>query len=368
MIYTNDKPLKLFSQFSGIGAFEKALSNLGINTEVVAFSEIDKHAIKNYCTLHNVSPDKNIGDISKADLTKIPEFDLLTYGFPCQDLSIAGDMLGFNGNRSSLLSYTLKTIKLHKPPYAIAENVKNLISKKFRKDFDKLLESLDKLGYNSYWKLTNASDYGVPQLRERVIIVSIRKDIDHNFSFKEPNYNKAKLLDYLIPEEQVEDKFYYPDEFAKPLIKKFIEAGKEGVYGVVLDHGELRIKNDVANCIDASYFKGADNHGQRTNIMVLGRAEFINGYESLKRVHSPYGLSPTLISGARSHEPKVQVKDRIRRLTPKECWKLMGFTDEDFNKVCSQTSNTQLYKQAGNSIVVPVLENILSSLFNNEDL
>ena len=127
-------PLRLVSFFTGIGAFEKALTNLDIAYEVVRFSEIDKFAIANYTAIHNVDPALNIGDISTADLSTIPPFDLLTYGFPCQDISIAGDMTGLiEGSRSSLLRYALEAIELHKPAYAIAENVKNLVSKRFER-------------------------------------------------------------------------------------------------------------------------------------------------------------------------------------------------------------------------------------------
>ena len=164
-----------------------------------------------------MDPALNIGDISKADLTTLPPFDLLTYGFPCQDISIAGDMAGMQeGTRSSLLKYALDTIELHHPAYAIAENVKNLISKRFEQDFQNLLKKLDELGYNNYWQVLNAADFCVPQNRERVFIVSIRKDLNQSFEFPTPPMIPCSLLEVLDDESNIAPKFYLPDELARP--------------------------------------------------------------------------------------------------------------------------------------------------------
>ena len=176
--------MKILSLFSGIGAFEKALDNLGVEYELVNYCEIDKYASKSYAVIHNVSEDMNLGDITKVNEKDLPkDIDLVTYGFPCQDISLAGKMRGmFNEDgtqtRSGLFFDALRIIEETQPRVAIAENVKNLVGKKFKPQFEIVLESLDKAGYNNYWKVLNAKDYGIPQNRERVFIVSIRKDID----------------------------------------------------------------------------------------------------------------------------------------------------------------------------------------------
>lgn len=178
--------LKVLSLFSGIGAFEKALTNIGVGYELVGFSEVDKWAIESYCAIHNVDKCLNLGDISNIKEEHLPDADMITYGFPCQDISVAGKGKGINEDtRSGLLYEAEKIINHVKPKYAIAENVKNLISKRHKKDFDKLLKRLDKYGYNNYWSVLNAKDFGIPQNRERVFIVSIRKDIDDG-SFRFP--------------------------------------------------------------------------------------------------------------------------------------------------------------------------------------
>jgi DNA (cytosine-5)-methyltransferase 1 len=209
--------LKVLSLFSGIGAFEKALENLNVPYELVAFCEFDKFAVKSYCAIHGVDESKNLGDITKVDETKLPkDIDVLTYGFPCTDISNAGLKKGlFNEDgtktRSGLFFDGLRIIKATKPKIAIAENVKNLISKKFTEQFQIVLDSLEEAGYNNYWKVLNVKDYGVPQNRERVFIVSIRKDIDHGlFQFPEPFPLKKRLKDVL--EDEVDEKFYLSDK------------------------------------------------------------------------------------------------------------------------------------------------------------
>lgn len=172
--------------FSGIGAFRKALENLGIPHEIVGISEIDNFAIKSYEAIFGET--RNYGDISKCE--KLDYADLWTYGFPCQDLSVAGKQKGMiqGQTRSGLLYEVQRLLAVaiandEQPKYLIMENVKPLVGKKFRPAFEAWLEWLDDNGYNTYWKVLNAADFGVPQKRERVFAVSIRKDVDTGFSY-----------------------------------------------------------------------------------------------------------------------------------------------------------------------------------------
>ena len=210
--------MKYLSLFSGIGAFEKALERLGINYELVGFSEIDKYAVKSYCAIHNVPETMNLGDITKIDEQALPkDIDLITYGFPCQDISLAGKQKGlFNEDgtqtRSGLFFEALRIIEATKPRVAIAENVKNLTSKKFNAQFQIVLVSLEQAGYNNYWKVLNAKDYGIPQNRERVFIGSIRKDIDTGFfQFPQGVPLELRLKDML--EEEVDEKYYLNNSY-----------------------------------------------------------------------------------------------------------------------------------------------------------
>lgn len=208
--------MKLLSLFSGIGAFEKALDRLKIDYELVAFSEIDKFAVKSYCAIHGVDESMNLGDITNVDENSLPkDIDLITYGFPCQDISLAGKQEGLfhadgTKTRSGLFFEALRIIEATQPRVAIAENVKNLTGKKFKESFEAVLKGLEDAGYNNYWKVLNAKDYGIPQNRERVFIISIRKDIDDGkFEFPGGFPLELRLRDML--DEEVDEKFYLSD-------------------------------------------------------------------------------------------------------------------------------------------------------------
>lgn len=226
-----DKKMKVLSLFSGIGAFEKALDRLNIDYELVAFSEIDKYATKSYCAIHGVDESMNLGDITKVDENSLPnDIDLITYGFPCQDISLAGKQKGmFNDDgtqtRSGLFFEALRIIEATKPKIAIAENVKNLTGKKFKEQFELVLKSLEEAGYSNYWKVLNAKDYGIPQNRERVFIISIRKDIDKGFEFPEPFPLKLRLKDML--DDEVDEKFYL-NSTKEYFIKHSFESEEKG--------------------------------------------------------------------------------------------------------------------------------------------
>lgn len=208
--------MRLLSLFSGIGAPEAALKRMGVDYELVGFSEIDRYAARSYCAIHGVDESLNLGDITKIDETKLPkDIDLVIYGFPCQDISNAGRQKGlFNEDgsktRSGLFFDALRIIQASQPKIAIAENVKALTGKKFKNEFELVLRSLEEAGYSNYWKVLNAVDFGIPQNRERVFIVSIRKDLDDgSFIFPEGFDLKLRLKDML--EERVPVKFYLSD-------------------------------------------------------------------------------------------------------------------------------------------------------------
>lgn len=310
--------------FSGIGAQASALDLAGIDYKTVAISEIDKYALQSYELIHGSA--YNLGDISAIDAKDIPDCDLITYSFPCQDLSVAGKQQGAeegSGTRSSLLWECKKIIKAKRPKYLLMENVKNLVGKTHFQNFQKWLDFLSNLGYNNYWKVLNAVDYGVPQSRERVFCVSILNS-KKDFEFPTPTPRNTKIKDILENEEDIPDSMYMDKPFIK---KEKITESENGLIQV----GTLEMKSN----------------------------------EAIKRVYSPEGVCPTLTTMTGGHrQPKILTENgRVRKLTPRECWRVMGFSDEDFDKVEKKLSNTQLYKQAGNTICVPCLSVIFSQLF-----
>ena len=405
--------LKVVELFAGIGAPRKALKNLNIEHEIIAFSEIDKYAEISYRAIHNDYKTENIGDITK--IKELPECDLITYGFPCQDISVAGYGKGIKeGTRSGLLLEVERLLNIasknnNLPKYLLMENVAALVSKNHIKDFEKWLVKLEKLGYRNFYKILNAKDYGIPQNRERIFCVSIRDD-NCKYIFPEKKLLELKLRD--IMEEEVEQKYYLKD------IKttKFLEnLGKQGYIIKDQEAGALGTNtrnNLVLPCLNPEKEKTRQNGRRikgndeemftlttrdRHGVMLVGALSEKNSQG--ERVYTDKmsvslnanggGLGAktglylldkdisycitaneqrgTTLEDYLKKKRRQLVQDntfKIRRLTPLECFRLMGFDDEDFNKIkIVGISDSQAYKQAGNSIVVPVLEAILENLF-----
>lgn len=395
--------MKVLSLFSGIGAFEKALKNLDMPFELVGYCEIDKYASKSYSAIHDVPETMNLGDITKIDETALPkDIDLITYGFPCQDISLAGKQKGlFNDDgtqtRSGLFFEALRIIEEAQPKIAIAENVKNLVGKKFNAQFQVVLASLEAAGYNNYWQVLNAKDYGVPQNRERVFIVSIRKDIDTgSFKFPEAFPLELRLKDML--EDEVDEKFYLSEKgfdyvfnmnneakgigFSDAVDKSFINPDvcntlsvkstgshyqRSGTSTFVSDSKEKIMVADFKKRIEVVQI-GNGSSSKHNNRVVEPPEKLFNIYPNNGQAGNVYNEDkcapclPGFGGGGGGKELKVLHDFRIRKLTPKECFRLMGFSDEDFEKAEAVNSNTQLYKQAGNSIVVDVLARIFTQL------
>ena len=458
------------------------------NWQLVNFCEFDKYATKSYCSIHNVKESKNLGDITKVDENKLNEFNMICGGSPCQDFSIAGKQKGsvwtckdcgyeynpltvhwskrcncpkcnsdkIDKTRSSLLVEYLRIIRANKPNFGLYENVKNIVGKQFKETTFKLFtDELEEYGYNVYWKVLNAKNYGVPQNRERVYLIFIKKEIDnHKFKFPKPFDNGIRLKDIL--EDKVDEKYYISKDKIEKFLKNFnydfnkIQLGSiennnsqtNRVYNIdkeaptlntcsggnhqpkvllgvdktfnkpkvineanclttrydnsftkriskgtavlenipisVLNKGEQFDKEiDEAHCLKSRDYKGFDNRGSNAVIQIpqATKKGYIeceqNGVADLSyptsttrrgRVQDNGNTSPTL-TASETNICKIESLIKIRKLTPKEYFRLMGFSDEDFAKAEKVVSNSQLYKQAGNSIVVDVLYYILVELY-----
>jgi len=216
--YTEDNPLRVFTGFSGYDSQCMALRNIGVPYVLVGWSEIDKYAIMAHDAVFPEAADKNYGDISKIDWSQVPDFDLFTYSFPCTDLSNAGKQAGFergSGTRSSLLWECEKAVREKHPKYLLMENVKALVSDKFRPGFLKWCDWLTSEGYTNFAQVINAKDHNCPQNRERIFVVSILGDAW--FTFPQPVELKLRLKDML--EDKVDEKYYLPQD----KVNQFIE-------------------------------------------------------------------------------------------------------------------------------------------------
>lgn len=215
-----EEPVKVLELFGGIGACTQAFKRVGIPFEVVDYVEIDKYACKSYNAMNGT--DFKPQDICEWD--KDIKVDFIMHGSPCQDFSVAGKGLGGDegsGTRSSLMYETIRIVEKLKPKYVLWENVKNVTGKKHRHNFDKYLVSLQQLGYNNYWQIMNAKDYGIPQNRERVFVLSIRRDIDNGYEFPEPFPLKLRLKDML--DDEVDEKFYLSNKGVSGLLNAFVD-------------------------------------------------------------------------------------------------------------------------------------------------
>lgn len=428
--------MRLVSLFSGIGTFEKALERTNIPYELVGFSEIDKYAIQSYCAIHNVDESLNLGDVSQIRNEDLPQnIDMITYGFPCQDISISGYQKGITENtRSGLLFEAERIIEHTKPKFAIAENVKNLVGKKFKDDFEALLDRLDGYGYNNYWSVLNAKDYGIPQNRERVFILSVRKDVDTGeFQFPEKQILDVKLKDILL--DEFEEKYIIKNDKANQLLQVILDESnveksitepklnrlggwndttdrkrQNGeVYGVdglsptlnTMQGGNLQPHIIVKEGTKKGYAMARLNHDS-INISFPGsttrRGRVGKGVAQTLDTNCSQVVFQNQVCEERSDEGLRFFKDNvcgtirtidsggdkrvieknnneqyfIRKLMPLECWRLMGFDDDDYWKARTRLekvfykgkdrSNSQMYKQAGNSIVVNIIEQIYQEM------
>ena len=347
---------------------------------------------------------KNLGDITK--INKLPQADLWFYSSPCQAFSISGKQEGSNWtcdecgydylptdysveerykcpkcgsehikSTTSGVLYEVERLLVESkkhgelPKYLCLENVKNLVGKKFITNFEEWIKRLEALGYNTYWKVINAKDCGVPQNRERVFALSIRKDIDNGkFTFPRPFDLGVRLKDVL--EDKVEDKYYLSEDVQKrfhitdPTFEKNIIGSTAPGFRSIGQRDRVYNRDGFIGRLSETDYKQPkqilDNE-----INMLGLLP-IKGNEQVRRVYDSKGISPTLntMQGG-NRQPKVQESTyRIRKLTPTECFLLMGFTKEDVDKARTLgMSDSSLYKQAGNSIVTNCITLLAQHLY-----
>ena len=316
--------LKVISLFSGYGTQELALKYIGVDYEVVANCDNFKQANECYDVLHNTQSG-NLGDITKVTKEEFPQCDLLTYSFPCQDISISGIQRGIKeGTRSGLLYDVERLLSTNRPKFLLMENVKNLISKNHYENFKKHIYFLRGLGYTSYWRLLNGADFGCPQNRERVFMISV---LDGNH-------------------EDVARKMENVDNYKKERVpmRQFIE--------------DMEDPNLFINCQYTI-------HQPKTNSVckLIARRDDIS-YDQARRIYSIDGCSPCLTT---SGSPQIMTEDgRVRNITAREGYRFMGVRDEDIDLLLTTSLSTKAHVSlAGNSICVPVMEAIFSEFFND---
>ena len=311
-----DKP-KLFESFSGIGCQRMAFDRLGINYEMVGISEIDKYALQSYMAIHGDT--KNYGSICDIKGKDLPQIDVFTYSFPCTDLSKAGKQKGLSDTRSGLVYEVLRILQELKvegrlPNVLIMENVVDLVQTKFIRQFQAIQLELEQLGYTNYTQTLNAKNYGVAQNRDRVFMVSILGE--YSYEFPKP----TKL------EKSLSDVADFKTEVPRRLLLSYYD--KKGDFGE-----RFNTQENISPCVIAKH----------------GYAVITNNYYT--KDFKKYSIKEII-------EKDIPVYAN----SPIMAWRLMGVSDDQFHKAEKVCSNSQLYKQAGNGIVVDVFMAIVRNL------
>jgi len=399
--------MKLGTDFSGIGSPESALKRLNLEVDEVFACEIDKYARKSFNELHN--PSTMYEDITTRNHSEVPQLDLYVAGFPCQSFSLAGKRGGFEDTRGTLFFNVAEFIKENQPKCFILENVKGLLSHDNGRTYQTITDVLTNgggtlngqigldsivngLGYHVYAKVLNSKDYGIPQNRERIFLVGFKEFREFRF----PKKMELKLRLKNLLENEVDEKYYLSDKMIKTIttpsggdwnsgkmsfntdIAKCIRAnthkmGRADTDNYIISHslfprtsktgqvgsGHLSKTDGTSYCVDTGCSQGVE-------VIQLNESNESGGKQPFQqnRVYDIGGISPALVAnlgGERNHNINTK---RIRRLTPLECWRLQGYTDEQFYAAQKVNSDTQLYKQAGNSITVNVMVELFKKIYD----
>lgn len=438
--------MKFIDWFAGIGGFRRGMELAG--HECVGFCEFDKFATASYISMHLLTDEQRkkldelpqkkrqkeilkdeyrngewyANDVRRVCADDIPKADCWCFGFPCQDISVAGKQLGFQGNRSSLffrVMYLIGQLKEDKPTYLFIENVKNLLSVNGGWDFARLLIEMEQGGYDAEWQVLNSKDFGVPQNRERCFIVGHLRGRSTAKVFPVERTDGGNSISIIGHKDGYRRNTQVFDQNGITETLDTAQGGGRGHHVALpcfmdLAYQGKPVTTDVSRTILARYYKGCsnihENSGIAIPILTPDRAEKRQNGRRFKEDGEPMftltgqdrhgvGIDPLgVLRNVRSDYRKeiantldtscnqgifVQVSDdlivyavwyekyqcyiAIRRLTPKECFRLQGWTDDYFEKAQFVNSDSQLYKQAGNGVTVNVIEAIARNMKIEED-
>ena len=326
--------MKFLDLFAGIGGFRLGMESAG--HECVGFCEIDKYARASYKAIHNTEGEIELHDITTVSddtIRGIGHVDVICGGFPCQAFSIAGARRGFEDTRGTLFFEIARFASILKPRYLFLENVKGLLNHDRGNTFEVILSALDELGYDVEWQVLNSKNFGVPQNRERVFIIGhLRGECTRNVF---PIERNTKQVDEL-PRENIT---------TNTLTARYTAVGN-GSYIIESEQKKIKIKEATSQGYAEAQIGDSVNLSHPNSKTRRGRV----GKQ----------IANTLLTG--ESQGVVEPDFRIRKLTPRECWRLQGFPDWAFDKGQEVNSNSQLYKQAGNSVTVSVIAAIAKEL------
>ena len=380
--------MKFLDLFAGIGGFRLGMESAG--HKCIGFCEIDKFARESYRAIHNTKGEIELHDItgvSDESIRGIGSVDIICGGFPCQAFSIAGNRRGFEDTRGTLFFEIARFASILRPKYLFLENVKGLLNHENGVTFETIISTLDELGYNVEWQVLNSKNFGVPQNRERVFIIGhFRRERTRNVF---PISGESEQSDHQPPKIEIIGNTKNPNGTSKGT--KSVVYGSGGVVGTLTatDYKEpkqVAIKqfgilqpnfnqcgvvyetDGIAPTIRAYQGGGLEPKIRVKEATSKGYAEAEVGdsvnlsHPNSKTRRGRVGkqVANTLLTG--ESQGVIEPDFRIRKLTPRECWRLQGFPDWAFDKAQEVNSNSQLYKQAGNSVTVNVIAAIAKEL------
>ena len=371
--------------FAGIGGFRLGMERAG--HKCVGYCEIDKYARLSYNAIHNTEGEidyKDITEVTNEEFRKLRgKVDVICGGFPCQAFSIAGNQLGFEDARGTLFYEIVRAAEQVKPRYLFLENVRNLLSHDKGKTFERMLKILDELGYDAEWQVLNSKNFGVPQNRERVFIIGHlrgectyrvfpirREDEKLNTNGEIKQIGNIGKSDNFGGNPQV-TRVYDINEIS-PTLNTMQGGGREPK---ILLREATKQGYAVANVGDSINFSYPNSKTRRgrvgkniANTLLTSDEQCVVLPQIIQNPHGfnkggVHNIAPTLTKSSYQENNFLKIEGvSIRKLTPRECWRLQGFPDWAFDKAQEVNSNSQLYKQAGNSVTVNVIEEIAKRL------
>ena len=366
--------IRFFDMFSGIGGFRSGLERID-GFECIGHCEIDKYANQAYNAMYEPKGELFYEDARTINPDELPDIDLICAGFPCQAFSIAGRRRGFDDARGTLFFEIARIAAVKRPPFLLLENVPGLLSHDGGWTFATILLTLSELGYDVTWQVLNSKDFGVPQSRKRVYIIGFLREVCSGeiLAFNEAN---VKALARRIPGREG-NRVYSTDGVAITLTSNAGGfGGKTGLYEMTepapcdnpcdsqglffIDMNAGAKLTDTARCITARQDSGISKHkGEHSGVFVEDRARAVNSPErdtvrqQGRRIKEPDEPMFTLTT---QDKHGIMRYGRVRRLMPIECFRLQGFTDEQFRKAeATGLKDGRLYKMAGNAVSVPVI-------------
>lgn len=339
--------IKYLDMFAGVGGFRTGLANAGDFFVPVGWCEIDKYAQRAYRALYNTGGEYFCDDATQIDPEKLPDIDLITAGFPCQPFSVCGKRRGFTDTRGTLFHEIVRVAEAKRPAYLLLENVPGLLNHEQGETFRTILAAIHELGYSLEWCVLNSANFGVPQQRKRVYVVGYLDSRLSGKIFPLPSGHGANPRQ-LIPGGQGQR--VYSTEGASTCLTS--QGGgwgaKTGLYFVDMNTDPKVTRK--ARCITARQDSGVSNRrGEHSAVLITGGR--IEGNQN-----------PKMILTAKDADG-IEYSGRVRRLIPHECFRLQGFSDEQFEKILwAGIPEAQLYKLAGNSVTTNVVTAVAKKL------